>query len=146
MNFLLLMVVNILNCRKISIALDPRGTIINILVSACYEAVINKNTTDELAIELKEATDSAVVLILPQNMESSISKSTVNISIRPNHTSLYQLHAPASEKAKTLPKSQFAWKNPTAVISATFVMFPSRLTGQHMLIHKPFSFCVEVTL
>lgn len=83
----------------------------------------------------------------PQNMESSISKSTVNISISPNHTSLYQLHASASEKAKTLPKSQFAWKNPTALISATFVMFPLRLiTGQHMLIHKPFSFCVEVTL
>lgn len=60
------MVVNILNFRKISIALGPRGTIINILVSACYEAVINKNTTDELAIELKEATDTAVVLILPQ--------------------------------------------------------------------------------
>lgn len=79
----------------------------------------------------------------PQNMESSISKSTVNISISPNHTSLYQLHASASEKAKTLPKSQFAWKNPTALISATFVMFPLRLiTGQHMLIHKPFSFCV----
>lgn len=58
MNFLFLMVVNILNCRKISIAL---GTIINVLVSACYEAVINKNTTDVLAIELKKATDTAVV-------------------------------------------------------------------------------------
>lgn len=55
------MVVNILNCRKISIALGPRGTIINVLVSACYEAVINKNTTDVLAIELKKATDTAVV-------------------------------------------------------------------------------------
>lgn len=61
MNFLFLMVVNILNCRKISIALGPRGTIINILVSACYEAVINKNTTDAHAIELKKATDTAVV-------------------------------------------------------------------------------------